>query len=304
MGGAPPPKPSTKTQVKRFELSKYVSEPADLKSANLIASHVEKITSLAPPTKNTTVHKEECVFSFDDAFTKSGLYINLSTFVAVGKDFISLDMKRSKVEEQLYLNVLKTTYEEQEEDEDDDSKTEEPVTKKLKQDVECKSVQEYLKKQHENRKENKVKTSMCVVLVSQSGIVSVSYPYKGIPDVLFQTVETLLHHEDTGKKDELKEFASGEDEIIVSKYAKDLVIADNGVRISPDPKTWKCADSGMTENLWLNLSDGYIGSGRKQYGGLGGTGAALRHYQEMKKKGFEYPLVVKLGTITAEGADV
>ena len=45
----------------------------------------------------------------------------------------------------------------------------------------------------------------------------------------------------------------------MSKYAKDLVIADNGVRISPDPKTWKCADSGMTENLWLNLRT-YIGS--------------------------------------------
>jgi ubiquitin carboxyl-terminal hydrolase 5/13 len=102
-------------------------------------------------------------------------------------------------------------------------------------------------------------------IVFAPSLIGVNYPYKGIPDALFQVVETLLHHEDSGKKDELKEFSTGEDEIIVSKYAKDLVIADNGVRISPDPKTWKCADSGMTENLWLNLSDGYIGSGRKQY---------------------------------------
>ena len=32
-----------------------------------------------------------------------------------------------------------------------------------------------------------------------------------------------------------------------------------------------------------------------------GTGAALRHYEET---GYKYPLAVKLGTITASGADV
>lgn len=35
--------------------------------------------------------------------------------------------------------------------------------------------------------------------------------------------------------------------------------------------------------------------------GSGGTGAALKHFEETGNK---YPLVVKLGTITANGADV
>jgi ubiquitin carboxyl-terminal hydrolase 5/13 len=30
-------------------------------------------------------------------------------------------------------------------------------------------------------------------------------------------------------------------------------------------------DSGMKENLWLNLSTGHIGSGRRQWDGSGGT---------------------------------
>ena len=38
-------------------------------------------------------------------------------------------------------------------------------------------------------------------------------------------------------------------------------------RISSDPKTWRCAASGMTANLWLNLSTGYIGGGRKNHDG-------------------------------------
>ena len=59
----------------------------------------------------------------------------------------------------------------------------------------------------------------------------------------------------------------------------------------------------QTQNLWLNLSTGYIGSGREQVvnGVKIGTGAALRHYEET---GGLYPLVVKLGTITSRGADV
>ena len=62
----------------------------------------------------------------------------------------------------------------------------------------------------------------------------------------------------------------------------------------------------MKENLWLNLSDGHIGSGRRQYDGSGGSNGALNHYQQTVKDfgpdGF--PLVVKLGTITPHGADV
>src|SRR3546814_3470010 len=57
----------------------------------------------------------------------------------------------------------------------------------------------------------------------------------------------------------------------------------------------------MKENLWLNLSTGHIGSGRRNWDGTGGTGAALHHFEET---GSLYPLVVKLGTITPQGADV
>ncbi len=42
-------------------------------------------------------------------------------------------------------------------------------------------------------------------------------------------------------------------------------------------------------------------SGRRNWDGSGGTGAALRHYEATGKK---YPLAVKLGTITPHGADV
>ena len=74
--------------------------------------------------------------------------------------------------------------------------------------------------------------------------------------------------------------------------------------MNPDPKSWECEASGLKEDLWLNLSDGYIGSSRSYFDGTGGKDGAINHYRKMKTEGKEYPLVVKLGTITKDGADV
>jgi ubiquitin carboxyl-terminal hydrolase 5/13 len=90
----------------------------------------------------------------------------------------------------------------------------------------------------------------------------------------------------------------------VSKYALELAQEDNGKRIPSDPSKWRCEETGESGNLWVNLSDGHIGSGRRHFDGSGGNGSALRHYEAMKAQGKHYPLVVKLGTISANGADV
>ena len=92
---------------------------------------------------------------------------------------------------------------------------------------------------------------------------------------------------------EQEEVAAWQEERRESKYARDLAVeSSEGRKIPPDSKKWKCAETGATENLWLNLSDGHIGSGRQHWDGSGGNGSALRHYQAMKAEGKEYPLVV------------
>ncbi|VDN29330.1 unnamed protein product [Dibothriocephalus latus] len=78
----------------------------------------------------------------------------------------------------------------------------------------------------------------------------------------------------------------------ISKYAEKLVQLDNSVKISP--KGHKCANCDLTNNLWLNLSDGHIGCGRRFWDGTGGNNHAIDHYSETG-----YPLAVKLGTITS-----
>lgn len=83
------------------------------------------------------------------------------------------------------------------------------------------------------------------------------------------------------------------DRKLESVYAMNLQQIDNSVVIPPSG--WKCSQCDKTDNLWLNLTDGVILCGRKNWDGSGGNNHAVEHY---KKTG--YPLAVKLGTITAD----
>uniref|UniRef100_A0AAQ5XZI0 Ubiquitin carboxyl-terminal hydrolase n=1 Tax=Amphiprion ocellaris TaxID=80972 RepID=A0AAQ5XZI0_AMPOC len=65
------------------------------------------------------------------------------------------------------------------------------------------------------------------------------------------------------------------------------------------PSGWRCEVCDLQENLWMNLTDGKVLCGRRYFDGSGGNNHALLHFQETG-----YPLAVKLGTITPDGADV
>jgi ubiquitin carboxyl-terminal hydrolase 5/13 len=79
------------------------------------------------------------------------------------------------------------------------------------------------------------------------------------------------------------------------RHSGNLVQLDNGVKIPP--KGWKCEKCDKRDNVWLNLTDGSILCGRKFFDGTGGNNHAVENYAITK-----YPLAVKLGTITPDGA--
>ena len=119
-----------------------------------------------------------------------------------------------------------------------------------------------------------------------------------LPPQLRESVDSILHHSDVQTEQDVKVWQLNQDDIPISKYAADLPFVDNGVTIDPNPDTWKCQKDGTTaDNVWLNLSDGYMGGGRQHWDGTGGSNGALDHYKET---GSQYPLVVKLGTITGD----
>ncbi|KAL0268266.1 UNVERIFIED_CONTAM: hypothetical protein PYX00_010277 [Menopon gallinae] len=121
-----------------------------------------------------------------------------------------------------------------------------------------------------------------------------------LPEVVRASIDGVINAESAFKLVELEAMAGTWDgeARVVSKHAEKLVQLDNGKKIPPSG--WKCEKCDLTQNLWLNLSDGSILCGRKFFDGSGGNDHAVQHFRETG-----YPLAVKLGTITKEGtADV
>lgn len=57
-----------------------------------------------------------------------------------------------------------------------------------------------------------------------------------------------------------------------------------------------CSQCTLSTNLWLCLTCGNTGCGRKYYDGTGGNNHGVEHYEQTN-----HPVAVKLGTVTAEG---
>jgi ubiquitin carboxyl-terminal hydrolase 5/13 len=147
------------------------------------------------------------------------------------------------------------------------------------------------------KKFNYEDTYHIVVFPSQTKL---PFPSDGFPQIVNDSANAIINSDSAFKKLE-KELLSGtwDGEMrVVSNYALDLQQLDSGKKIPPTG--WKCEKCDLTNNLWLNLTDGSILCGRKFFDGTGGNDHAVHHYNESK-----YPLAVKLGTITSDGkADV
>ncbi|KAF8557222.1 ubiquitinyl hydrolase [Imleria badia] len=94
------------------------------------------------------------------------------------------------------------------------------------------------------------------------------------------------------------EVKAWEEEIITCEHA--LLLEQLASGAIPAEGLAHCASCDLTSNLWLCLSCGALGCGRAQFGGTGGNGHALAHFNAT-----QHPICVKLGTITPEGgADI
>ena len=75
----------------------------------------------------------------------------------------------------------------------------------------------------------------------------------------------LQEHDNASTADQA---AKWEEQRQVSHYAANLAqlevgLGRHGRQIPSDPSLWVCDETGVKENLWLNLSTGFIGSGRQ-----------------------------------------
>ncbi|KAF9084195.1 hypothetical protein BGX23_010750 [Mortierella sp. AD031] len=109
-----------------------------------------------------------------------------------------------------------------------------------------------------------------------------------------QVVEAIMKSLSASRQSEIKAW---EEEIVSCDHIRNLQ-QDPAKVVSAENA--HCANCDLGENLWLCLVCGNLGCGRQQYGGGGGNGHGLAHFDATG-----HGVACKLGTITPEGtADI
>ncbi|KAL6062058.1 Ubiquitin carboxyl-terminal hydrolase 5 [Balamuthia mandrillaris] len=240
---------------------------------------------------STRVVKDECVYSFATLENaEDGLYISLNSFLAFSRENALFD--HQKTGHTLYLNIKRVLDEEamKQRQEQEEEEAQQPPKKKptvlgvgVEGGFDSPSHRPIYKE--------------LATLVVLPDFIEIPLPEPSLPDKVQQSIASILSADSATKSEEVASWQM-EEEVKVSKYAEDLKQLDNGVRVPPSG--WKCQRCDLQENLWLNLTDGQILCGRRQWDGSGGNSHALEHFEETG-----FPLCVKLATITPQGeADV
>lgn len=245
-----------------------MSTPMDHLRANLNRVRI--------PEPTNRIYKQECCISFDSPKSEGGLFVDMSSFLAFGRDYVVWNYQ--KTGNPVYLHIKQTLKSDPED---------RPLKKPTRLAI-------GLDGGFDNNEPEYEETFNIVILPD---FVSLPFPSVELPEKVRLAVDAIRLAEGAERKEQLASWAV--DKKQVSAHARSLQQIDNGVTV---PRSgWKCCKCDKTENLWLNLTDGMILCGRKNWDGSGGNNHAVEHYKETG-----YPLAVKLGTITAdlEAADV
>ncbi|XP_047533547.1 ubiquitin carboxyl-terminal hydrolase 5 [Vanessa atalanta] len=250
-------------------------------SLELLTPHLSKIKI---PSSQQLIYKDECVYSFDNPESETGLYVSLTSFLGFGRNYVEQYFQKTGNAVFLHIFREKKPIPEPEQTGDGPEKkiTRLAIGVEGGFDPDC-GKPKYTYTDHYN-------------VVVLPGFHTFPWPNDTLPDVVKQSVQGVLDAESPFKIAEMEALQGTWDgeKREVSVHSVSLKQLDNGVKVPPSG--WKCDKCDLTNNLWLNLTDGSILCGRRFFDGSGGNDHAVEHYRQTG-----YPLAVKLGTITADG---
>uniref|UniRef100_A0A8C2PXC8 Ubiquitin carboxyl-terminal hydrolase n=1 Tax=Cyprinus carpio TaxID=7962 RepID=A0A8C2PXC8_CYPCA len=245
------------------------------------------LSTIRVPRPGDRVHKDECAFSFASPESDGGLYVCMNSFLGFGSKYV--ERHHVKTGQRAYLHITRTR-KTQKEDDNNSGSGDPPKKKPTRLAIGIEGGFDVEQEQYEEE--------VKVVLFPDRQEVT-SEDLASMPDVVRERVSLsmagLLAADSVSHTLQVQQW-DGEVRQ-ESKHAAELKQLDNGIKIPPCG--WKCEVCDLQENLWMNLTDGKVLCGRRYFDGSGGNNHALLHYQQTG-----YPLAVKLGTITPDGADV
>uniref|UniRef100_A0A672M724 Ubiquitin carboxyl-terminal hydrolase n=2 Tax=Sinocyclocheilus grahami TaxID=75366 RepID=A0A672M724_SINGR len=242
---------------------------------------VPYMPTIRVPRTGDRVFKSECAFSYDSPESEGGLYVCMNSFLGFGREHVERHYR--KTGQSVYMHLKRHVKEKA----TGAAGGAIPRRRNGKIFLDLELNRDFNGDGYEYEDEAK--------LVIFPDHFEIPLPnIEELPALVTIACDAVLNAPSPYKK---QESDSWEEEIQVSRHARSLRQQENGVRIPPSG--WKCAKCEMRENLWLNLTDGSVLCGKWFFDGSGGNGHALEHYKETN-----FPLAVKLDTITPDGADV
>ncbi|KAG1835835.1 hypothetical protein DFJ58DRAFT_867410 [Suillus subalutaceus] len=245
-------------------------------STSATCPHAHDISGLREPKLSQSVHREECTQCFDNQDGPAGIDVCLVCF-----NGSCLDSDRHHTRNHVLrsghsftLNIKRTPKKKASNRADG----EEPPAKMKRLAI------------NEEREEDKYEHTTvfkCWKCDLQGG-KEIAIDTKRLTDGVMLSLSSA-------RQSEVKAW---EEEITACEHTLCLEQLQSGA--IPQEGLAHCASCELTSNLWLCLACGALGCGRAQFGGTGGNGHALAHFNTT-----QHPVCVKLGTITPEGgADV
>lgn len=242
--------------------------------------HLSEITRLEPPRLSQSVHREECTQCFDNQDSPSGVDVCLACFnggcLDPGRHHARTHVQRAQ--HPFTLNVKRKARPSEHR-----AESEEPPAKMKKLAI----VEE-----REDDKYEHVTTVKCWKCNPEIGApiadATTDAKIKALIDGVMQSMSSA-------RQSEVKAW---EEEILPCEHT--LMLPQESTGPIEQSGLAHCTACDLRENLWLCLTCGALGCGRQQFGGLGGNGHGLAHFEAT-----QHPVSVKLGTITPEGgADI
>ncbi|PIC52819.1 hypothetical protein B9Z55_002766 [Caenorhabditis nigoni] len=235
------------------------------------------------PAPNQKIFKEQCAFCFKNPHGPDGLYINLRNYHAFCKQHAVIYANHTSYNLWVQFESTKVAVDEQRSDG-------EPTTKMTKLTIDAEPKYEFEDK--------------------YSVVIHPEYDNKfsnvqGIPEIV-ETIKTINESTSAERLALLTSTNNGWDNEIklITRHAN-LEQSDEGKVLALSGWNCEVEDCGLSENLWLNLTDGAIRCGRSQFLANGEKTRGNGHMQDYFNA-TRFPLVVKLGTISSnlESIDV
>ncbi|KAH8091347.1 ubiquitin carboxyl-terminal hydrolase 14 [Cristinia sonorae] len=243
-------------------------------------SHVHDLSSLQPPRLSQSVHREECTQCFDNQDQPLGIDVCLVCFNGGCLDHDRHHMRThvAKSGHSFTLNVKRKLKPSSNRVED-----EEPPAKMTKLAI----VEDREEDKYEHRTSIK-----CWRCNPENGLeIAEASSDSNVQRLVTSVMQSLSSARQSEVKAWEEEIEACEHTVTLEQFATGHIL-ESGLA--------HCSKCDLKENLWLCLTCGSLGCGRQQFGGLGGNGHGLQHFQET-----QHPVSVKLGTITPEGgADI